>query len=281
MSSHAVRLTSGLVDLADYIDAFEQSTRSLLAMLESVEADDWRRPTELPGWCVYDVVAHLAAIERELLGDPPPPPLSVYGPHVRDEFGRHMEDGVVARRGREPADVVHELRTALEARLPDMRTMDEGDPPPRNVADQRWSVRELLTNRAFDAWMHEQDIRRALSRPGNLDGPGAKVAREILVNALPILVARRARATPSQSIALVVTGPVSFTVTTTVAENGRAAAAIEAGQSAPAATASLRADWETVVRLIGGRVSPNDAVVEIDGDRALGRRLVDGLAITP
>jgi hypothetical protein len=44
---------------------------------------------------------------------------------------------------------------------------------------------------------------------------------------------------------------------------------------------SLRADWETWVRLLGGRMSPSDAVVEMDGDRGLAQRLVDGLCFTP
>jgi hypothetical protein len=35
------------------------------------------------------------------------------------------------------------------------------------------------------------------------------------------------------------------------------------------------------VRLLGGRMSPADAVVEIDGDRELAQRLVERLAFTP
>jgi hypothetical protein len=43
----------------------------------------------------------------------------------------------------------------------------------------------------------------------------------------------------------------------------------------------VRADWETWVRLLGGRMSSSDAVVEMDGDRALAQRLVDRLRFTP
>jgi hypothetical protein len=43
----------------------------------------------------------------------------------------------------------------------------------------------------------------------------------------------------------------------------------------------VSADWTTWVRLLGGRMSPADAVVEIDGDRELAQRLVDRLCFTP
>jgi uncharacterized protein (TIGR03083 family) len=277
-------LASHVVELQEYVGAFEQSVRSLLSVMDSVPAADWSRPTDLPGWTVQDIVAHLAACERELLGDPPPPPLDVYGPHVRNEFGRHMEDGVAARRTRSASDLLAELRDALDARLPVLRATRAGDPPVRVIADEDWDTEKLLRNRAFDAWMHEQDVRRALTRPGNLDGLGAAVTQEIMLSALPILVAKRARAGPGQGVTVEVTGPVAFAVTVAVGDDGRAGlvggAAGTAGCVAEP-TAVLRTDWQTALRLLGGRMSPNDAVVEMSGDTALARRLVESLAITP
>ncbi|MGZ4639203.1 MAG: maleylpyruvate isomerase family mycothiol-dependent enzyme [Actinomycetes bacterium] len=266
------------MQLESYVDAFEQSVRSTLELVRTLQDEDWERPTDLPGWRVRDVVAHLAAVERELLGDPRAPRLEIYGPHVRDEFGQHMEDGVVARRTRAPAALVAELRDALEERLPLMRAMRAQDRPPRVVADQGWSTTELLRNRAFDAWMHEQDVRRAVTRPGNLDGPGANVTREIIAQALPILVARRARAAAGQSMRLQSTGALAFALTAVAQRTGRVTVETE---SSAEPTATLTLDWETLVRLIGGRMSANDAVVEVTGDRALARRLIDGFAITP
>jgi uncharacterized protein (TIGR03083 family) len=211
---------------------------------------------------------------------------------VRSEFGQHMENGVAARRTHSAAALTAELREAVDARLPEMRAMRADATPVRVVAGEPWDAEKLLRNRAFDAWMHEQDVRRALTRPGNLDGRGADVAMEILLGALPFLVAKRARATPGQSVRLEVTGVVAFTATVRVGDDGRAALATAPGissassassASAEAAepTAVLRADWETVVRLLGGRLSPNDAVVELWGDTGLARRLVDRLAVTP
>jgi uncharacterized protein (TIGR03083 family) len=266
------------VQLQEYVDAWEQSLRSLLAVLPGLSDDDWARPTELPGWSVHDLVAHLAAAERELLGDPHPAPLSAYGPHVLSDFARHMEDGVDARRPVPDAVVVAELAGALELRLPVVRAARAGEPPVRVVAGEDWDMVELLRNRAFDAWMHEQDLRRAVTRPGNLGGPGALVTWEMLGHALPFLVVKRAGAAAGQAVQLDSTGALARTIGVVVDDAGR-------GRLVPgpvaAPVAALSADWVTWVRLLGGRLSPNDAVVEMSGDTALARRLVDRFCFTP
>jgi uncharacterized protein (TIGR03083 family) len=271
-------LASHVVDLQEYVDSFEQSVRSLLSVADDLDPEDWRRPTDLPGWSVHDVVSHLAAVERELLVGEPPPALATYGAHVRDAFGQHMERGVAVRRGRPSDDVVAELRSCLEQRLPQMRAMRADEPPTRVVAGEDWDATELLRNRAFDSWMHEQDVRRAVTRPGNLDGPGALVTKEMLLGALPVLVARRADAVAGQSLRLESTGALAFSGDVVIGADGRGGLSRVPIEDP---TAIVRADWETWVRLLGGRMSPSDAVVEMDGDRGLAQRLVDGLCFTP
>jgi len=265
--------------LAFLVDAFESSVRSLLAVAAELRADEWDRPTDLPGWSVRDVVAHIAAVESELVGEELPPPLESYGPHVRDEFGRHMEDGVAARRGCAPHLLVAELAAALDRRLPQMRAMSPDDPPVRVPAGQQWDTETLLRNRAFDVWMHEQDVRRAVGRPGNLDGPGAQLTRLVLLRALPYLVAKRAGGRPGQSIRLTTSGAVEVDVLVAVGPDGRAAVVEDGTGSLPTAAAQL--DWEALVRLSGGRARPEEVPVHVDGDRALADRLLAGLVITP
>jgi uncharacterized protein (TIGR03083 family) len=271
-------LASHVVEIKGYVDAFEQAVRSLLSVADELEPDDWGRPTDLPGWPVQDIVAHLTSVERELLLGEPPAPLESFGAHVRGDFGRHMERGVAARRSLPPADVVEELRTCLEQRLPQMRAMRADQAPTRVVADQHWDTTELLRNRAFDAWMHEQDVRRAVTRPGNLSAPGALVTQELLLGALPLLVARRAGAVAGQSLRLESTGALAFAADVAIDADGRGALS---RVPLMGVTSVVSADWETWVRLLGGRMSPADAVVELDGDRELAQRLIDRLAFTP
>lgn len=266
-------------DLAFFVDAFEQSVRSLLSAVADLPVQAWDRPTDLPGWTVRDVLAHVAAIESELSGQPTSPPLQAFGAHVRDDFGRHMENGVDARRRRPVEDVVAELAAALEERLPQMRAMSPDSPPTRVPAGKRWDTRLLLSNRVVDAWMHEQDVRRAVDRPGNLDGPGATVVREAIVGALPYVLVKRCGGQPGASLRLVATGPVKVDTTALVGADGRASTVRDPDGAVPAAV--LTTDWQTLVRLFGGRVPADEAEVAIGGDEALGRRAVSGLRLTP
>lgn len=266
-------------DLAFLVGAFEQSVRSLLTAVDNLPSESWGYPTDLPGWTARDVVAHVAAIESELSGQPTAPPLEAFGDHVRDDFGRHMENGVDARRTRPVEDVVAELATALEERLPQMRAMSADSPPTRVPAGKQWDTRLLLSNRVVDAWMHEQDFRRAVNRPGNLDGPGATVVRETIVGALPYVLVKRCGGEPGASLRLVATGPVEIDTTALVGPDGRASTVRD--PDAAAATAVLTTDWQTLVRIFGGRVPADEAEVTIGGDAGLAGRAVSGLRLTP
>ena len=42
----------------------------VVALLRSLDEDDWSRPTDCPGWDVKAVAAHLAHLESVLAGRP-------------------------------------------------------------------------------------------------------------------------------------------------------------------------------------------------------------------
>ncbi len=79
---------------------------SIDALLAGLDDADWSRPTNLPGWDVKAVVAHVVGTESMLLGDPAPDVTSTTPshPHVRNDIGRFNEAWVVAmaRRRRQP-----------------------------------------------------------------------------------------------------------------------------------------------------------------------------------
>jgi uncharacterized protein (TIGR03083 family) len=273
VTSEATPLITGLAG------AFVHSVRSLLGVCDEMDDDDWDRDTDLAGWSVGDVVAHISAIECELAGDPVAVPLDDYGPHVRDAFGRHMEDGVAARRGMGRTAVVAELRGALDRRVPQLRAMRVDDPPQRVPAGKPWDTLTFLNNRVIDAWMHEQDVRRAVGRPGNLDGLGAHVVQATVRRSLPYVLAKRAGAAPGSSVRLDVTDglPARFAARVTDAGRGEEVDADEV--TVPTATAAL--GWETLVVLFGGRRPLDRVTVEVRGDAALAASVLSGLALTP
>ena len=255
--------------------AFEQTVRSTLALAGTLADDDWDRPTECPGWTVKDQLSHLVGIELDLLGDPAPDVDVPEFAHVRNDFGRSLEAAVHVRRPVPGPVVAAELADALERRLAQLPTLD----PDRVVTmpdgrDGPYSA--LMKVRAMDCWTHEQDVRRAVGRPGNLDAPAAHCFWELFSGALPLLVARRAKAAPGESVALAITGPPDFRAVAEVGEDGRGRAS-----SAAAPTAELAMDWETYVRLTAGRCTPDEADVRVTGDRDLGARVLGVMAVTP
>ena len=71
----------------------------------------------------------------------------------------------------------------------------------------------LMESRVLDLWVHEQDIREAIGRPGNLDGPAAAHTVRMLFDALPRLVARRAGVPAGHAVTIdTVLSPTSVSV---------------------------------------------------------------------
>ncbi|MCR6033129.1 maleylpyruvate isomerase family mycothiol-dependent enzyme [Nocardioides sp. zg-579] len=267
--------------LAGYVEVWWRAVDDLTALLEQLPEEDWSRPTDLEGWDVRAVVAHVAHLERVLatgeeehaeIGDPAPA-------HVRSMLGHYTEIGPANRRTATPDELIIEIRAAATARhtalLADPPT-DAAAKPERIFAGVPWSWETLLRNRPLDVWMHEQDVRRAVGRPGGMDSPAAQHVADYLLEAMGFVLAKRVGAPAGTTLLVAVDGsaPIAFTVT----EQGR-------GERLPAApaepTATLRMDRETFVVLAGGRRPEAAASVVVEGDRALAQQVLAQMATTP
>src|SRR5690606_20316142 len=118
-------------------------------------------------------------------------------------------------------DLLARLRAAFDRRATQLAVLpdDPSAPAPSTLAGTPWSWDTLLRNRAIDAWMHEQDVRRAVQRPGNLGSRGAHVAVQSFRSALPFVVGKRAAAPAGHPVGIVVTGAVPFSRTITVGDD--------------------------------------------------------------
>jgi uncharacterized protein (TIGR03083 family) len=238
----------------------------------------WKTPTEVPGWTVQDNLTHLVAPECRALGRPEPDhELPDDLPHVKNDFGRSNEVFVDSRRGQTGEEALAEFRAVTADRLAQLRAFgsdDFGAASPTPVGPG--TVRDLLPFRVFDSWVHEQDLRRAGGRPGNLQGPVAEVAFERVVASMPFVVGKKAQAPQGSTVCFDLTPPLArrFAIRT----HGRA----QLLDDVPAdPTVRVTTDGETFVRLTCGRLDPaavlaGDAV-HLDGDAALGRRIVEQL----
>ena len=87
--------------------------------------------------------------------------------HVPNPFGEMNEAWVEARRTVPGAEVLAEFVEITDRRLDALRAM-----PAEQFDEVGWSpvgevpYREFMETRVLDTWAHEQDIRRALGRPG-------------------------------------------------------------------------------------------------------------------
>jgi uncharacterized protein (TIGR03083 family) len=269
--------------LRELVDVWHRACQDVIALLEQLDEADWSCPTDLPGWDVKAVAAHLAHLESELAGNPQQHVEVPTAPHVRNPLAQYTEMGPAVRRDWPVERIIEELRSSVEKRAAQLRD----DPPadlsetgPSFAALAGWSWEVLLTNRPLDLWMHEQDIRRAVGRPGGLDSPAAVHAAGVFARALPMVLGKRAQGQPGQSVVLDIDDSP---------EGAPARIAVEVGEDARARptqppaqpTVRLRLGFEDWLCRSGGRCEPEDVAVEVTGDEELGRRVLAGLAVTP
>lgn len=248
---------------------------ALDALCSSLSDEDWGRPTGCPGWTVQDQLAHLVDYESRAVGRAAPDHVPTEGAHVKNDLGRSNEIGVDHRRSSSPAELLEEFRDVTAARLEQLRALTDEDMK-REVTTPAGpgTVADMLTLRVMDTWSHEQDIRRAVGRPGGVEGPAVEEALRYFTRFLPYVVGKRAGAPDGTTALFVLGGDRRVAVEV---DGGRARAAAHAPES-PTVTVSMPV--ATFAALVGGRSDAPDDVV-VTGDAALGRAIVDGLAIMP
>ena len=263
------------------VEVWHGAATDAVALLRELEEDDWSRPTDLPGWDVRAVAAHMAHLESELAGNPQPQVDVPDAPHVKGLMGQFTEAGPLARAGWTTDEIIEELeasaatrRAALEADPP----TDAKGTPPGFPGLLGWSWETLLSNRPLDLWMHEQDIRRATGRPGNLDSPAAAHVGAVFARSLPFVLGKKVGAAPGTTVVLDIGGAQPRVLAAAVGDDGRGAPLAEAPDQ-PTARVSL--DFEAWTVLAGGRRTAADVEAELTGDTDLARRVVESLTVTP
>ncbi|MEU5341997.1 MULTISPECIES: maleylpyruvate isomerase family mycothiol-dependent enzyme [unclassified Streptomyces] len=268
--------------LQSYADAWTASIDAISELVSPLVEGEWNRRTPCPGWSVRDLVSHVIGLDCEMLGDPRPIhtlPRDLY--HVTNEHQRYMEMQVDVRRHHTAPEMTSELEYTIIRRNRQLRNESrQPDALVRAPLSTEVTLEEAMRNRSFDLWVHEQDLRTALGRPGNLDSPGAYVARDVLLSRLPKVVAKDAGAPPNSAVVFDVHGPLEFLRTVRVDAEGNGS--IDGAPSlGPAATLTL--DWETYFRLACGRVTPEAVAdrLKTEGDPELTAAILRNFAVTP
>lgn len=279
--------------LATYIHAWRETAERVLVLCRELDASDWELRTDLPRWSVHDVVGHLADVESRFGGVDPAGAEGRTGGAADGEHRSAVtpdltQPGVDARRAATPEDLLAELAGAVERRAAALAAQPPDDPKtlvPSLPYGLLWDWETLLRNRVVDLWVHEQDVRRAVGRPGGLDSSAAEVSVRTFATALPYVLGKRVAPPPGTTVAWQVSGEVPFDAVLAVGDDARARPVEPRTRAETTATTAVRTDTEAFALLAAGRREPEallraDRVV-VDGDGDLAGRVLSAMAVTP
>ncbi|GAB3888816.1 maleylpyruvate isomerase family mycothiol-dependent enzyme [Terrabacter terrigena] len=275
-------------DRTGLIDAFDHSVQSIIDLGFSCRDEEFDVQTECPGWTVKDQIAHVVGSEKSFAGLPRVEvPVPDY-PHLRSDFARFVEVDVEARRGRSGREIVAELAefhprhmAELRASEADLDTVIGGFFGPDTTFGQ------YLHRRIVDAWVHEQDLRSALDRPGNLDSPGAATFTADILAALPRIAARAAGVGAGHAVVIDVSGPVVARdgVRVVTGDDGRPyGETLFSGHDRPEGeeqldVTSIHLTTEALTRRAAGRRPVDEIHYTVTGDDEIARRVLEALVI--
>ena len=133
--------------------------------------------------------------------------------------------------------------------------------------------------RVFDCWLHEQDIRDAVGRPGDESGLAVEVTLDEMTTALGFVVGKKAGAQPGDRVTFALTdgGAVVRQIHVEVVER-----AMVVDRLHLPATVVLTMPVGVMTRRCAGRVRPDELLdqIVIDGDEDLAHKILENQAYT-
>ena len=262
---------SGLFAVWDDIDA----------LLDGLSEMEWKAATPLPGWCVQAVASHIVGTESFLAGiAAPQPDVDVSDlDHVRNDIGVMNECWVRYLSGEAGAGVLEQFRTITNDRRAALTSLSDEEwnaLTPTPVGPESYG--RFMRVRVFDCWMHEQDMREALSRPSSdseLDGVPSQFALDEIAATMGYVVGKLAKAPDGSRVLFELTGPLARNIHVSV--DGRAQLVDDFDGQEP--TATIRLDGLQFTRLSGGRpmCPARSQDVELGGDKDVAAQVVEHL----
>jgi uncharacterized protein (TIGR03083 family) len=237
----------------------EDEVNRLLALLETLASEDWKKPTACTLWNVRDIVAHQAGGYASGTGY-----RELFRQYLRvPKHGQLPEDAInefqqAVRASKSPAELIAELRATGPAAI---RNWAYGFRlfKPVAIPDPRagWlSMRHLmLVVHSRDTWMHRLDICRATDRPFEQTREHDGRINELVVRDLARWLAPKLG---QRAISLNLVGTIG--------------GSWKIGNAAP--SAAIRMDTLDFNIYASGRFTPDDATAraEFSGDSDLAAR---------
>lgn len=264
-------------------DALETVWHSTAAAGEDADEEAWGRATGCPGWSAQDVLSHMIWSQRMLRGIAQEEvPLPEGLDHASSAFGQYMEWAVQERRDRPAADVLAEFTAGAAETIAHLRSLPPDEMTAEAPGPMGSMVRRdrLMSISVFDQWVHEQDVRRALGRPGHIEGEVAEHARDRIAVGLGHSLPQAIDAGDPPVVRFEIVGAAARRFTLDLSQ--RPAPPTEAPPRPPDVTLSM--PFNTFVALGCGRAVPlaqGRGRVRVDGDPLLADDLLGHLSVTP
>jgi uncharacterized protein (TIGR03083 family) len=230
---------------------------AFLAVLRSLNTDDWAKPTDCPGWTVREVTAHVIGqwegaakpqvfLKRHRVGHrryPDKTRLNALNQQQVDDLARRPTGVLVYRLSRIGPAAIRAMRRlpGLVRRISLARFFPEDPLPDASLA----YIFDVVAAR--DTWMHRVDITTATGRPMVLSSHDKEIVRQAVRDV--------GLAWQGPPVVLELTGP--------------AGGSWILGSGSPVAT--VRVDAVDYLRTLAGR--DNVPTLKIDGDPAVGEAL--------
>ena len=266
------------------VAALAEEWKVIAELCAGLDEADWAAPTDCPGWSVQDNLSHIIGTERMLLGEPAPATDAGEAPHAHNDIGRINELWVAERRPRPPAAVLEEFSEVTAARREALAAMTQADfdaesPTPAGTD----SYGRFMRIRTLDCWMHEQDIRGAVGRPGHTGGPVVETVLDEFACAVGFAVAKLGQPPEGARVLISLTGPAARDWHVQVrAGRGGLVAGFDGGEQP---TLTIRTDAHTYTRLAGGRIAGDAALsaglVSLEGDVGAAGQILAALVYMP
>jgi uncharacterized protein (TIGR03083 family) len=229
-------------------EAFSRAADAFYGMLGVLQEEDWQR-TALRGLDVQELVGHLTGVEEDVHRCLAADPQVARASHVES-----TQAAADRQAGRPPAETRAEWRCASGRTLDLVRAV--GDPSAEvAVHGMRLPLDLLLVVRAFELWIHDNDIRHAAGLPPSVPDPSTlSLMTQAAARLLPHAAARTGLREPT-SVHLVLTGP------------GGGTWDIPIGDRSPApAPVGIVADAVGFCWLAANRTAPDRLDLHITGD---------------
>ena len=250
------------VDAPEWIsgtDTFRRAVMSLDELLASLSADDWSRPA-LRDLDVQGLVGHLIGIEDG------------FSTVLRggDDLSDHVADtqsAALRQRGIVPRETHRQwfdVATASIALLEDL------DPTaPVSFYGVTLPLDDVLVIRAFEMWIHDEDIRRATGRELTSPDP-ERLARMVglVSRLLPAGIARAGHAQHGATARLVLTGDAGGTWDVN----------LDGATDKRSATTRIVVDATEFCRIVGNRKDEASSGAVVTGDKDVATGVLVGAA---